>query len=97
MKRIDENLHCLGGIMQLDNLALHAVYTANGKEKITDRLQNEDFEIKIKADGNCLFASLMPHTAVSFKVLQFILPRTYQKTACVFVNGYQSWTDTPNS
>lgn len=79
--------------MNFDNLTLRAVYTANGKEKTTDRLQNEDFEIKIKKDGNCLFASLKPNTAVSFKVLQFILPRTYKKTERVFVNGYQSWTD----
>ncbi len=79
--------------MNFDNLTLRAVYTANGKEKTTDRLQNEDFEIKIKTEGNCLFASLKPNTAVSFKVLQFILPRTYKKTERVFVNGYQSWTD----
>ncbi|MGN0568935.1 MAG: hypothetical protein ACI4N4_00345 [Candidatus Fimenecus sp.] len=76
--------------MNFDNRTLHAVYTANGKEKTTDCFQNEDFEIKIQAEGNCLFASLVPHTAVSFKVLQFILPRTFEKTERVFVNGYQS-------
>ncbi|MGN0520374.1 MAG: glycoside hydrolase family 36 protein [Candidatus Fimenecus sp.] len=79
--------------MNFDNLTLRAVYTANGKEKTTDCLQNEDFEIKTKTEGNCLFAFLVPHTAVSFKVLQFIFPRTFEKTERVFVNGYQSWTD----
>lgn len=80
-------------MMNFDNLILRAVYTANGKEKTTDRLQNEDFEIKIETEGNCLFASLVPHTAVSFKLLQCILPHTFEKKDRVFVNGYQSWTD----
>lgn len=79
--------------MDFAHLTFHAVYIANGKEHTTDRLQNADFTVKLQTNGDCLFASLTPHTAVSFRVLQFILPRTFQKTERVFANGYQSWTD----
>lgn len=55
-------------MMNFDNRTFLAVYIANSKEKTTDRLQNEDFEIKIQKEGNCLFASLVPNTAVSGRI-----------------------------
>lgn len=76
--------------MDFAHLTFHAVYIANGKEHTTDRLQNADFTVKLQTNGDCLFASLTPHTAVSFKVLQFILPRTFQKTERLFC-GFMPW------
>lgn len=79
--------------MNLKNLSFRAIYSANGQEFIADSLKNKHFEITINAKDNCLYASIHPLTAVSFKLFQIKINYAYAENEKVFVNGYQSWTD----
>lgn len=79
--------------MDFKNLSFSAVYMANGKEHSTQSLQNEHFEITVTTEKDCLYANITPKTAVTFKKLCFKLPYRYAKDSKIFVNGYQSWTD----
>lgn len=79
--------------MNFNNLSFLAAYTANGQTYKTQKLNNEHFEISVSAQDDCLFARINPKTAVSFRKLCFELPYRYEKDSKIFVNGYQSWTD----
>lgn len=79
--------------MDFNSISVCAAYTANGREFTTRELKNEHFEISVRVCGDCLYAGINPKTAVSFKKLRFELPYGYSQTDRIFVNGYQSWTD----
>lgn len=79
--------------MDFNSISFCAVYTANGQTFHTDKLQNNHFDISVETDGDCLYAKITPKTAVSFTKLCFGLPYRYEKDSRIFVNGYQSWTD----
>ena len=79
--------------MDFNSLTFNAVYSANGKEFETHDLKNGHFEISLEVCGNCIYADIAPKTAVSFKKLCFELPYRYTRESRIFVNGYQSWTD----
>lgn len=79
--------------MNINSLTFNAVYSANGKEFETHELKNEHFEISVEVCGDCIYAEIKPKTAVSFKKLCFELPFNYSRDGRIFVNGYQSWTD----
>lgn len=79
--------------MDFNSISVCAVYTAKGREFTTRELKNEHFEISARVCGDCFYAGINPKTAVSFKKLRFELPYGYSQTDRIFVNGYQSWTD----
>ena len=79
--------------MDFNSISFCSVYTANGQTFHTDKLQNGHFDISVETDGDCLYAKITPKTAVAFAKLCFELPYHYEKDSRIFVNGYQSWTD----
>lgn len=79
--------------MDFKNISLCALYTANGEEFTAKELKNEHFEIKMSAGDGCLYARIIPKAEVSFKRFQIKIPYSYSQDEKIFVNGYQSWTD----
>lgn len=79
--------------MKFDKILLCAVYDAEGNEYKAESLKNQHFDIKLTTDNNCLCASVIPRCTVSFKKFLIKLNYNFSKNEKVFVNGYQSWTD----
>lgn len=79
--------------MDFNRISVCAAYKANGENFETRKLKNEHFEIVVNICGDCLYVSIKPKTAVSFEKLCFELPYDFGKDSKIFVNGYQSWTD----
>ncbi|MGN1123932.1 MAG: hypothetical protein ACI4RR_06270, partial [Eubacterium sp.] len=79
--------------MNINNLSLRAVYTANGKSYTAGSLKTEHFEISLRCEGDCLYARVIPACEVSFECFEIKLEHKFTSQERAFVNGYQSWTD----
>lgn len=79
--------------MDIKNISLSAVYTVNGQEFTAKNLKNEHFEIKLRSSADRIYATLSPKASVSFSRFAIKMPYGFSTDDKIFVNGYQSWTD----
>ncbi|MCC8016410.1 MAG: alpha-galactosidase, partial [Clostridiales bacterium] len=79
--------------MNLKNRRYRIIYNANGKVFNTDKPQTEHFSLNITEDEKTYNVSVVPKTDVEFVKFSVDFPREYNSSEKMFVNGYQSWTD----
>lgn len=68
-------------------------YEVGGKEYITDKKECQHFRIAEKEQGERFTAEITASVSIKIKGFQIILPFYYNKNQRIFVNGYQSWTE----
>lgn len=68
-------------------------YEVGGKEYITDKKECQHFRIAEKEQGERFTAEITASCSIKIKEFQIILPFYYNKNQRIFVNGYQSWTE----
>lgn len=75
------------------NILFKLKYEAGGKQFTADSVNTEHFSLNVKNADNKLNVSIIPKTEV--KITDFIVKYPYHFNADnrIFVNGYQSWTD----
>lgn len=76
-----------------NNYAFNIAYKVNGKKYFCDKADCEHFSLKLEETDKTLSLTLIPKTSVSFDKFDIILPYNYTQNDKIFVNGYQSWTD----
>lgn len=69
------------------------VYSAGGTEHICTASECEHFELKTNIENDVLSVYLEPKCSVEFKSFSIRIPRNISGKDRMFVNGYQSWTD----
>ena len=79
--------------MDFQNISFYAEYRAGEKDCTAMNLKNEHFDIALHAKNGRIEAVLIPHTPVAFRKLEFRMPYAFTPEDKIFVNGYQSWTD----
>lgn len=79
--------------MNINEISFYAVYNVKGKSYNTKKFNNEHFNVNLKSDEKILEVSLIPKTDVSFDRFEIKIPYNFSDDEKVFVNGYQSWTD----
>lgn len=75
------------------NISFKIIYEAKGQRYTASSLKTEHFDLDVKRDGQKLYVTICPKTHV--KILDFSVkyPYCYNQSDRIFVNGYQSWTD----
>ncbi|MDE6767150.1 MAG: hypothetical protein K2J35_03015, partial [Eubacterium sp.] len=75
------------------NISFKLKYEAGGKQFTADSVNTEHFLLNVKNADNKLNVSITPKAEV--KITEFIVKYPYHFNADnrIFVNGYQSWTD----
>lgn len=68
-------------------------YKIDGKEYSTDKKDCQYFKIKEKNNDGRFTAEINAQCSVEIKKFQIILPFSFNKQQRIFVNGYQSWTE----
>lgn len=77
----------------IENLSFDIAYIANGKNYLCKNTKCEHFSLKIEETNKTLRVVLQPNTAVSFCKFDVVLPYRFCSDDNIYVNGYQSWTD----
>lgn len=77
----------------MKNYSVAIQYVVNGAKKTTNQLSNDDFELKTEADEECLKLTLCPKRKIEVTSFCVTFPYQYENASRIFVNGYQSWTD----
>lgn len=77
----------------MKDFILDIKYRAGGKEYTADTAKTEHFTLDIQNDGEKLNIKIHPETAVQFDYFAVKTPYNYKKSERIYVNGYQSWTD----
>lgn len=68
-------------------------YEVSGKSFITDSLNTEHFLLKVKNDDKKYNVKICPKAEIKITEFTVKLPYCFDKENRIFVNGYQSWTD----
>ncbi len=68
-------------------------YSADGETFKTVSDRNKHFEIQSSFENGRFTADIKTNRNIEFKKLQVIFPYSFKRSQFVFVNGYQSWTD----
>ena len=69
------------------------VYSVGGTEHICTASECEHFELKTNIENDVLSVYLEPKCSVEFKSFSIRIPRNISGKDRMFVNVYQSWTD----
>ncbi len=69
------------------------VYKVGNKKFSCTSHECEHFSLSLTEKENILSLSTIPKTPVSFDKFDIIMPYTYSANSKIYVNGYQSWTD----
>ena len=72
---------------------LFIAYTANGASFTDESGQTDHFTVEEESDGGRTRLYINAKAPVSLQKFQVFLPYEFKKEQRVFVNGYQSWTD----
>lgn len=75
------------------NISFKLKYEADGKKLTADSARTEHFLLNIKNDGNKLNISINPKTEIKITEFTVKCPYCFKSDDRIFVNGYQSWTD----
>ena len=68
-------------------------YEADGKVYSTDKTTCNHFKIIEEEKAGRLTAHILAQCSLKIRKFQIVLPYSYNKRQRVFVNGYQSWTE----
>lgn len=68
-------------------------YSVKGQVKSNHSRFTEDYEIKAEEDNERLKLTLHPKAEMEIQSFELSFSYEYQKSDRIFVNGYQSWTD----
>lgn len=79
--------------MNIDSFTYDIIYKVNGNTYTCRSSKCKHFSLKSAADNNVLSVTLEPECDVEFKSFSIKFPRKYNSNERMFVNGYQSWTD----
>lgn len=79
--------------MDIGSLSYSIKYKANNKTYTANADKCEHFSLETTIENDILSVTLHPKTAVSFLSFDIIMPYTFKDSDRIFVNGYQSWTD----
>lgn len=75
------------------NISYRIVYEVQGEVFKASSLKTEHFEIKAQQKGNIFEASIVPNEPVKILDFSIRIPYSFSQENRIFVNGYQSWTD----
>lgn len=75
------------------HFTVEVVYLVNGQQKKTNELINEDFELRQDTTGERMQLELHPKKEIEITYLGVTYPYAFSPACRIFVNGYQSWTD----
>lgn len=78
--------------IQLEDIALR--YTVDGLEKRAKGPENEDFRLCLTQTDERVTITLKAKRPLTLTTSSFEVPYTYYPDDLLFINGYQSWTDT---
>ena len=78
--------------IELRNIALR--YSTAGIEKRATGEGNEDFSLELSQNGNRTTITLYAKKPLKLATSSFEVPFEFKSGDRIFVNGYQSWTDT---
>ncbi len=79
--------------MTADSLSFEIKYKANGKTYFCNANKCEHFTLKYGIENNVLNMSVCPNEKIEFISFDVKTPYKYDSDDRMFVNGYQSWTD----
>lgn len=68
-------------------------YECNGEIYNINKTQCAHFTINERRENNRFIAEIIPNTKIRIKNFKIIIPYSYKSNQTVFVNGYQSWTE----
>ena len=77
----------------IKNLSFDIVYKANNKKYTCTKQECEHFSLNIEEGAKTIFVSVSPKSPVSFEKFNIVMPYNYSADNKIYVNGYQSWTD----
>ncbi len=69
-------------------------YLLDNKEIESSASENEDYKIEETHEGNKSKIVIVPKKEITLLHAYIDIDHHYKKSECVFLNGYQSWTDT---
>ena len=69
------------------------VYKVGNKKFSCTSHECEHFSLSLTEKENILSLSIIPKSPVSFDKFDIIMPYTYSADSKIYVNSYQSWTD----
>lgn len=72
---------------------LSLTYKIDGSHKTTSNLITNDYEIKTEQQNERLKMTVFPKSEIEITDFTLTFPYNYIKGNRIFVNGYQSWTD----
>ena len=75
------------------NYSFKIKYEAKGSQFTAKSAKTQHFDLEIKQDGNKLFVAVNPKTEIKIQQFTVKYPYTFNREDKIFVNGYQSWTD----
>ena len=75
------------------NYSYNIAYRVDNKKYICNSTKCEHFKLDVKEENNVLSLSVLPKCSISFDKFDIIFPYSYNASDKIFVNGYQSWTD----
>ncbi len=68
-------------------------YSVKGKNFTSNKLSTEHFTVEKSECGNRTVLNLHANEPIAIQRFQIILPYSFKNENRIFVNGYQSWTD----
>lgn len=75
------------------NISFSIKYRANGQNFTANSSKTEHFDLKIKNEEQQLYVSISPKTQINIDEFCVKFKYSYKDSDRIFVNGYQSWTD----
>lgn len=75
------------------NISFKLKYEANGKQFTADSVYTDHFTLNVKNADNKLNVSIIPKTEIKITEFSVKYPYRFNSQHRIFVNGYQSWTD----
>lgn len=75
------------------NISFKLKYEAGGKQFTADSVYTEHFTLNVNYAGNKLHVSIDPKAEISITEFTVKYPYSFKTDNRIFVNGYQSWTD----
>lgn len=73
---------------------LTLTYKVNGLTKTSSDNETEDYKLNIDFGDGRTIIRIFPKKELELLGAYFDIPHKYSKDECVYLNGYQSWTDT---
>lgn len=79
--------------MDIKQLSFRIEYRVNGIQYLATGAKTEHFSLKTSLNGNKLLVILCPKQSMSIDSFTVKCPYTFNSENRIYVNGYQSWTD----